>query len=92
MSATRKTGDAPQTPAERMARSRWSQQLAATLAKAARLVSERPEGKALPQMPGPLFAAYWSEGAAQRIAAGRPPVPNSMKELRTIAAQLDRLS
>ena len=82
----------PMTAAQRMARSRWSQQLAATLAKAARLVQERPAGKELPQMPGALFMAYWSEGAAQRIAGGRPPVPNNMKELRRIAAQLERLS
>lgn len=78
----------PLTAAERMARYRWAKQLESTLEKAARLVQERPEGKDLPQMPGSLFYAYWSEGSAQRIAAGRPPVANNRKELKRIAAEL----
>ena len=46
------------TTTERMARYRWGLQTAAALEKAARLVTERPEGKALPPLPDALVRAY----------------------------------
>jgi hypothetical protein len=80
MGTTRATGQAPLTNAEKQARYRWRMQLAATLAKAARLLGERPEARPgapqppLPQMPGELYYTYWSEASDQREAAGRPRI------------------